>query len=145
MTQDQPLDLSLFGDAHVERYQATNGEEGYLWNGAPCLILTTIGRRTGKTYRHALIFGEDDGRYLLVASQGGAPDHPNWYKNLTANPEVELQVRSDVFIATAHSASAEEKAVLWPIMTKIWPSYDKYQERTDRAIPLVVLERDRIG
>jgi deazaflavin-dependent oxidoreductase (nitroreductase family) len=76
---------------------------------------------------------------LLVASKGGAPDHPLWYLNLEGNPEVEVQVKGDVFPATAHTASGDEKARLWSLMTEIWPNYDAYQERTDRAIPLVVL------
>jgi deazaflavin-dependent oxidoreductase (nitroreductase family) len=132
-------DISLIGDEHVKVYRETNGEQGYLWNGAPILLLTTTGRKSGEPRTSALIFGRDGDDLLLVASQGGAPTHPNWYHNLSANPDVEVQVRGDVFRATARTANDDEKARLWSIMTEVWPNYDAYQERTDRSIPVVVL------
>jgi deazaflavin-dependent oxidoreductase (nitroreductase family) len=132
-------DISLIGDEHVKVYRETNGEQGYLWNGAPILLLTTTGRKSGEARTSALIFGRDGDDLLLVASQGGAPTHPNWYHNLSANPDVEVQVQGDVFPATARTANDDEKARLWSIMTDVWPNYDAYQERTDRAIPVVVL------
>ena len=132
-------DISLIGDEHVKVYRETNGEQGYLWNGAPILLLTTTGRKSGQARTSALIFGRDGDDLLLVASQGGAPTHPNWYHNLSANPDVEVQVEGDVFPATARTATGDEKARLWSIMTDVWPNYDAYQERTDRAIPVVVL------
>ena len=135
------LDLSLFGDAHVERYEATDGAEGYIWNGAPTLVLTTTGRKSGQPRKSALIFGTDGDNFLLIASQGGAPKHPMWYLNLRDNPEVELQVLGDKFRAHARTATPDEKPRLWKIMTESWPSYDVYQTRTERDIPLVVLER----
>lgn len=132
-------DLSIFGEAHVKVYRETNGEQGYLWNGAPILLLTTTGRKSGEPRTSALIFGRDGDDLLLVASKGGAPDHPLWYLNIEANPEVEVQVKGDVFVATAHDATGDEKTRLWSLMTETWPNYDAYQERTDRQIPLVVL------
>jgi deazaflavin-dependent oxidoreductase (nitroreductase family) len=141
MTQKPQLDLSLFGDAHVARYEATDGAEGHIWNGAPILVLTTKGAKSGETRKHALIYGQDGDRYLIVGSVGGAPKHPQWYRNLTANPNVEVQVLGDKFAATARTATPEEKPHLWEIMNKVWPSYDSYQERTDREIPVVILER----
>ena len=135
------LDLSLFGDEHVRRYLETGGEVGYEWNGAPILVLFTKGRKSGQERSHALIFGTDGDRYLLIASQGGAPTHPNWYLNLTADPNVELQVKDERFAATARTAEGEERDRLWKVMTSVWPSYDTYQTRTDRVIPVVVLER----
>ena len=134
-------DISLIGDEHVKVYRETNGETGYLWNGAPILLLTTTGRNSGEPRTSALIFGRDGDDLLLVASQGGAPTHPNWYHNLSANPDVEVQVEGDVFPATARTATDDEKARLWSIMTEVWPNYDSYQERTDRQIPVVVLTR----
>ena len=134
-------DISLIGDEHVKVYRETNGEQGYLWNGAPILLLTTTGRKSGQARTSALIFGRDGDDLLLVASQGGAPTHPNWYHNLSANPDVEVQVEGDVFPATARTATGDEKARLWSIMTDVWPNYDQYQGRTDRQIPLVVLTR----
>ena len=132
-------DISLIGDEHVKVYRETNGEQGYLWNGAEILLLTTTGRTSGQPRTSALIFGRDGDDLLLVASQGGAPTHPNWYHNLSANPDVEVQVQGDVFRATARTANDDEKARLWSIMTNVWPNYDAYQERTDRQIPVVVL------
>ena len=126
---------------HTERYLATDGADGHMWRGAPTLALTTTGRRSGKQHRTMLIYGQDGDRYLIVASKGGAPEHPQWYLNLEAQPEVELQVLGERFKARAHTASPEEKAQLWPIMTKIWPAYDEYQTKTSRDIPVVVLER----
>ena len=90
--------------------------------------------------RTALIFGQADGNYLVVASMGGAPKHPSWYLNLTAHPEVYVQVYDRKFAATARTASAEEKPALWQRMVKIWPDYATYQVKTDREIPIIVLE-----
>ena len=125
---------------HIRRYVESNGEDGHTWRGVPTLLLTTTGRKTGKLRRTALIYGEDDGRYLVVASQGGAKVHPNWYFNLSANPEVEVQVGPEVFRARASTAMADEKPRLWKLMSSIWPAYDDYQERTARDIPVVILQ-----
>lgn len=135
------IDRSLFGAEHVRRYQETDGEVGYLWNGAPILLLTTNGRRTGNPGTTPLIFGRSGDDYVIVASQGGAPEHPGWYRNLEKDPNVELQVKGDRFPARARTATGDERAELWKQMAEIWPSYDQYQERTDREIPVVVLER----
>jgi deazaflavin-dependent oxidoreductase (nitroreductase family) len=134
-------DLSLIGDEHVRRYQETDGEVGYLWNGAPALVLTTTGRTSGEPRDSALIFGADGDACVVVASMGGAPMHPQWYRNLVANPEVQVQVKGDRFTARARTAEGEERDRLWQLMTSIWPNYDQYQERTERVIPVVVLER----
>ena len=135
------LDLSLYGAEHIRVYEETDGAEGYIWNGAPCAILTTTGRKSGEQRKSALIFGQDGDDYLLIASQGGSPKHPMWFLNLRDNPDVELQVKGDKFRARAHIATPDEKPRLWKIMTKGWPSYDTYQTRTERDIPLVVIER----
>lgn len=127
---------------HAEEYLATDGAEGHIWKGAPTLVLITTGRTSGKQRRTMLIYGRDGEKYLLVASQGGAPDHPQWYKNLAANPEVRVQVLAEKFTARARTASPEEKARLWPIMTGHWPAFDDYQKKTTRDIPLVILERE---
>ncbi len=131
----------LFGDEHVKRYEETDGKEGHDWEGTQTLILTTTGRKSGEPRPMALIYGQHGDDYLVVASKGGAPQHPAWYLNLNANPDVEVQVWGDKFNARARTATPEEKQELWPIMTKEWPSYDEYQKKTDREIPLVVLER----
>lgn len=134
-------DLTLMGDEHVAKYRETDGEIGYEWNGAPCLLLTTTGRTSGQPRTVPLIFGPDGDRYVLVASKGGAPDHPNWYQNLAANPTVEVQVKGDVFTATARTVEGEERDRCWAIATSVWPNYDEYVKRTSRVIPVVVLER----
>jgi deazaflavin-dependent oxidoreductase (nitroreductase family) len=131
----------LFGDQHVERYEATDGKEGYDWEGTQALILTTVGRKSGEERKSALIFAEHDGKQLIVASKGGAPEPPAWYLNLQAQPEVKVQVKGDRFTARARDATPEEKPGLWKIMTAEWPAYDEYQTKTDREIPVVVLER----
>jgi len=131
----------LFGQEHVERYRETDGEEGHDWNGTSVLILTTTGRRSGEPRSTPLIYGTHGDDYLVVASKGGAPEHPAWYENLSSDPEVEVQVRGDRFRARARTATAEEKPEMWSTMTERWPPYDEYQTKTDRAIPVVVLER----
>ena len=103
------------------------------------MILTTTGRRSGQPRPQALIYGRDGDDYLVVASMGGAPNHPSWYLNITANPEAEVQVKGDHVRVTGRTASDEEKTRLWKIVTEQWPNYDVYQTRTDRAIPVVVL------
>ena len=95
----------LFGQEHVDRYVATDGEDGHEWEGTQTLLLTTTGRRSGETRVHPLIYGQHGDDYLVVASKGGAPQHPAWYLNLEANPEVEVQVKGDKFKARARTAS----------------------------------------
>jgi deazaflavin-dependent oxidoreductase (nitroreductase family) len=132
----------LFGEEHVRRYIETDGEEGYIWReGSRILLLTTTGRKSGKEHTMPLIFGEDGGSQVLVASRGGAPEHPGWYLNLEANPEVGVQVKGDTFRARARTAEGEERERLWKMMNEIWPHYDEYQTKTTRQIPVVVLDR----
>jgi deazaflavin-dependent oxidoreductase (nitroreductase family) len=132
----------LFGEEHVRRYVETDGEEGHEWQpGVYTLILTTTGRRTGQERPAPLIYGRHGEDYVVVASKGGAPEPPAWYLNLQQRPEVQVQVGAERFPARARTATGEEKADLWPQMTGIWPQYDEYQQKTDREIPVVVLER----
>lgn len=126
---------------HIDRYVATDGKEGHIWKGVTTLLLTVKGRKSGKPYRTALIYGRDGDDYIIVASKGGAPEHPEWYRNLSANPEVAVQVGADQFMAHARTATASERPKLWKIMAEIWPDYNNYQQKTDREIPVVVLER----
>jgi len=131
----------LFGTEHVKRYRATDGEVGHAWRGASVLLLTTRGRRSGEERTTPLIYGSYGDDYLVVASKGGAPQPPSWYRNLEEHPEVAVQVGGERFAARARTARPEEKPDMWRTMTAIWPAYDSYQERTDREIPVVVLER----
>jgi deazaflavin-dependent oxidoreductase (nitroreductase family) len=135
----QPSDLTLLGAEHVRRYQETGGDVGYLWNGVPALLLTTTGRTTGRPRTTPLIFGRDGDDYLVVASVGGMPDHPQWYRNLLAHPPAEIQVKADRIPVVARTAADDEKPRLWSVMTSFWPNYDVYQSRTERTIPVVVL------
>jgi deazaflavin-dependent oxidoreductase (nitroreductase family) len=131
--------MTLFGKEHVDRYRETDGEEGHEWRGTVTLLLTTNGRRSGEQRTTPLIYQPDGDRYVVVASQGGAVQHPGWYFNLSADPNVEVQVKGDRFNATASTAEGEERERLWKLMTATWPAYDQYQTRTDRQIPVVVL------
>ncbi|NRQ39229.1 nitroreductase family deazaflavin-dependent oxidoreductase [Nonomuraea sp. NN258] len=133
----------LYGKEHVQRYQETDGAEGHDWNDTTVLLLTTKGRKSGNPYTTPLIYQESGDDYVVVASKGGDPDHPEWYKNLQATPDVQVQVKADKFAARARTATEEERAQLWPLMTRTWPDYDEYQKKTDRQIPVVVLERTR--
>jgi deazaflavin-dependent oxidoreductase (nitroreductase family) len=131
----------LFGQEHIERYEATDGAEGHDWEGTQTLVLTTTGAKSGAERKSALIYGEHDGDYLVVASKGGAPEPPAWYVNLKKNPDARIQVWGEKLDVTARDATDDEKPELWKIMTGHWPAYDEYQTRTDRQIPVVILER----
>jgi deazaflavin-dependent oxidoreductase (nitroreductase family) len=126
---------------HIRNYVESDGRTGHTWRGVTTLLLTTLGRRSGQWRRTALIYGKDGDRHVVVASYGGSPKHPAWYLNLVEHPEVRVQVGAEKFTARARTADAEEKRRLWPLMTEIWPDYAKYQARTSRDIPVVVLER----
>ncbi len=132
----------LFGEEHVARYRETGGEVGHIWKeGAPILLLTTMGRRTGNETTTPLIYNLDGDTPVIVASKGGAPEHPGWYENLSKTPEVGVQIKGDRFRAIARTAEGEERERLWRLMTEVWPHYDEYAQKTGREIPVVVLER----
>ncbi|MFI0483525.1 nitroreductase family deazaflavin-dependent oxidoreductase [Actinomadura sp. 9N215] len=125
---------------HIRTYVESGGRKGHLYQGLPTLLLTTRGRKSGLLRRTALIYGEDGDHYLLVASNGGASEHPAWYLNLSAHPEVTAQVGADIFAARGRTATPDEKDALWQVMTSVFPLYDSYQAASERDIPLVVLE-----
>ncbi|MEU9104509.1 nitroreductase/quinone reductase family protein [Streptomyces xanthophaeus] len=126
---------------HVRAYVTSAGADGHLWHGVPTLLLTTVGRATGRTVRTPLIYAEDAGRHIVLASGHGAPDHPGWYRNLTAHPEVRLQVGAATLAATARTATPWEREVYWAMMTALWPAYEDDQAAArPREIPLVILE-----
>lgn len=139
MSEYEPSPWEPIAD-HVERYIATDGEDGFIWEGGEVIILTTTGAKSGKERRTPLIRVTDGERYFVVASMGGAPQNPQWFHNMVANPEVTIQDRADVKQLTARIASPEEKAKYWPIAVAAWPDYDKYQESTERDIPLMICE-----
>ena len=134
--------------AHLDLYQRTNGAEGHLVDftraggsaETPCLILKTTGRKSGETKLLPLIYGKDGERFVIVASKGGAPKHPAWYLNLAANPEVGFQVGDKKYRGRATTATGAERERLFKMMAGEFPPYNAYQARTDREIPVVVLE-----
>jgi deazaflavin-dependent oxidoreductase (nitroreductase family) len=147
-----PTELPAWIRDHVKRYQATDGKDGHLWDATvagypgkvPTLLLTTVGRRSGRSLTLPLIYGKSGDDYVIVASRGGHPTHPAWYQNLAAQPRVHVQVLGDRFTATARSADGDEHARLWKLMRDIYPPYDDYQKRaTGRRIPVVVLRREK--
>lgn len=135
-----PIDLSLRGDEHVRRYRETNGEVGHIWNGAPILLLTMKGRRSGEPHTIPIIYTQVGDRYVIIASKGGSPTHPQWYLNVSNDPHVQIQVKADKFEAIARTAETPEREALWAEALKTWPRYDEYQSRTSRRIPVVVIE-----
>jgi deazaflavin-dependent oxidoreductase (nitroreductase family) len=134
-------DITLLGDEHVARYRETNGEVGFLWNGATTLLLTTTGRVSGEPRTVPLIYAADGDHCVVIASKGGAPTHPLWYRNIEAKPGVEVQIRGDRFAARARPLEGDERTRAWQLACAQWPNYNAYQERTTRVIPVVLLER----
>jgi deazaflavin-dependent oxidoreductase (nitroreductase family) len=143
-----PDEQNNWPKGHVSRYLATNGNDGY-WadftavggpEKAPNLILTVTGRRSGNSYTLGLIYGESDGLYIIVGSKGGAPEHPAWYLNLIANPDVQVQIKERKFDAKARVAKGDERAILWKMMSELYGGYADVQKNTEREFPVVVLE-----
>lgn len=124
----------------AELYEATNGLEGGDLRGRPVIVLTSIGARTGKLRKTALMRVEHEGLYAVVASQGGSPKHPVWYHNLKKQPHVELQDGALKRDYTARELAGDEKALWWNRAVETWPAYAAYQAKTDRQIPVFVLE-----
>jgi deazaflavin-dependent oxidoreductase (nitroreductase family) len=143
----EPANIPDFVLAHVRRYLNSDGEDGHLWdsNGLgdhgmiPTLLLTTIGCKSAEPMMVPLIYGEENGDYIVCASRGGAPTNPAWCLNLMANPEVEIQNKSDKFSATARIAEGEERQQLWKLMVDIYPTYSELQTSTERQLPIIVL------
>ena len=134
--------LPDWAQEHMRNYLATDGVDGHIWRGVPTLLLTTVGCKSGAPRMLPLIYGQDGDDYIIVASKGGFPEHPAWYNNLVAQPEVQVQVAADKFAARATTIVVERRQKLWDIMAEIWPPYIDYQQKTDRHIPVVVLARD---
>ena len=140
LTGEYEPGTSEWSRKQTELYEATDGREGDTLRGKPIIVLTSVGAKSGKLRKNALMRVEHDGVYAVVASLGGAPKHPVWYYNLKANPHVELQdgaVRRDYM---AREVTGDEKALWWERAVEAWPDYAGYQEKTDRQIPVFVLE-----
>ncbi len=135
-------DEDLFGAEHVRVYQETGGERGHSWrNGTTILLLTTKGRRSGEPRTTPLIYRADGDRWVIVASKGGAPEDPAWFSNLEADPNATIQVLADEIPVTMSVAEGDERSRLWDLLAEAWPDYNEYQKKTDREIPIVILER----
>jgi proline iminopeptidase len=144
-----PENLPQWMKDHVERYLKSGGADGHMYTAnfpgmeprtVPSLLLVTRGRKTGAKHLFPLFYGNAGNGWFIVASKGGAPDHPGWYKNLLVNPEVELQIGTKTVKARARTVSGAERQKLWDDAVKWWPSYVDYQKKTPREIPVVVLD-----
>jgi deazaflavin-dependent oxidoreductase (nitroreductase family) len=131
---------SAWARKQAERFEATDGAEANTLRGKPIVVLTTVGAKTGKLRKTALMRVEHDGVYAVVASRGGSARNPTWYHNLKANPHVELQDGSMRRDFQARQITGKEKAIWWERALKVWPDYAGYQKRTSREIPVFVLE-----
>ena len=135
---------------HANRYLSSGGTDGHIYEMSqpgrpqirvPSLLLTTTGRKSGEKFIFPLFYGETGtGSYIVVASKGGAPQHPGWYRNLVTNPEVEVQVGPAKMKARARTATGAERTRLWQKALQFWPPYADYQQKTEREIPVVVLD-----
>ncbi len=141
-TADEEVQLSPVDwvAQQARTYEESGGTEGTTLQGAPCLLLDYQGWRTGRWHRTVLIYGEDHDAYLIVASKGGADDHPQWYRSIVANPDVRLRIGPDRFPARARTLSNADKTRVWGQLMELWPPYADYQARTTRDIPVVRLE-----
>jgi deazaflavin-dependent oxidoreductase (nitroreductase family) len=140
LTGEYEPGTSAWSRAQTELYEATNGEQGGDLRGRPVIVLTSVGARTGKLRKTALMRVEHEGVYAVVASLGGAPKNPAWYSNLKKTPHVELQDGPTKRDYTAREVTGDEKAVWWKHAVEAWPDYATYQTRTDRQILVFVLE-----
>ena len=144
-----PASMPGWIQKHVKQYLESGGKDGHMWDSTavggpgplPTLLLTTTGRKSGQKHLVPLIYGKTQGGVVVIASKGGAPEHPGWYRNLSANPDVDVQVGTEKFRARATTVEGAERAKLWGEMVKIYPPYTDYQQKTPRKIPVVVLKR----
>jgi deazaflavin-dependent oxidoreductase (nitroreductase family) len=140
LTGEYEPSTSAWARNQAELYEATNGEQGGHLRGMPVIVLTSVGAKTGKLRKTALMKVEHDGRYLVVASMGGAPKNPVWYHNLKAEPHVELQDGSTKRDYIARELTGDEKATWWARAVAAFPDYAGYQAKTERQIPVFLLE-----
>lgn len=131
---------SEWARSQAEAFEASGGQEAAELRGRPIIVLTTVGAKTGGLRKTALMRVEHDGRYAVVASKGGAPEHPAWYYNLVKNPRVALQDGDDKREYDAHQAEGAERDAWWERAVAAWPDYAEYQKKTERRIELFVLE-----
>jgi len=133
-------DVLAFMRDHIQRYLATDGEDGHIMNGSPCLILNTVGKKSGEPRQAAVIYGNYGSSYIVVASKGGSDTPPAWFVNLEAAGKADIQVKADKMAVKMRIVEGEERAKLWEQMVEIFPDYADYQKKTERVIPVVVLD-----
>ena len=136
----ETTDYNHFNRKLIAEYRANGGKVSGMFAGAPLLLLTTTGAKSGQPRVAPLAYTTDNDRLVVIASKGGAPTHPDWFHNVRANPDVVVQVGRERVPMTARVADDEERAVLWPKLVALYPDYDSYQSWTERVIPVVVLE-----
>ncbi len=141
LTGEYAPSTSAWAREQAELYERTNGAEGNDLRGRPIIVLTTLGAKTGMLRKTALMRVEHDGDYVVVASKGGAPEHPVWHHNLSAHPLCELHDMASKHDYRARLLEGEERALWWDRACTVWPDYANYQLKTERVIPLWVLER----
>lgn len=137
---DNPENILGFMQDHIRRYLATDGADGHLMNGFPCLVLTTTGKKSGEQRQAAVIYGRHGTSYVVVASKGGSDTPPAWFVNLAASGKGHIQVQADKLDVNMRIAEGAEREQLWDMMAKIFPAYLEYQQKTARRIPVVVLD-----
>ena len=144
-----PENLPQWMKEHVDRYLKSGGKDGHMYTTnfpnqpqrtVPSLLLTTTGRKSGERFIFPLFYGKTGDSYLVIASKGGAPQHPGWYRNILANPDVDVQAGTAKMKARARTATGPERARLWKKALEFWPPYADYQKKTEREIPVVVLD-----
>ncbi len=135
-------EINDFNAKLIEDFRANGGEPGGPFAGTPLLVLHSTGAKSGEVREHPMVFHADgDGRLVVVASKGGAPTHPAWYHNLVAHPRATVELGTETFAVDAHEAEGDERARLWTTITGRFPQFAEYQTKTDRRLPLMVLER----
>ena len=141
LTGEYEPSTSAWARKQAEAFEESGGAVAENLRGRPIIVLTSVGAKSGKLRKTALMRVEHEGEYAVVASLGGAPQHPVWYFNLIKQPHVELQDGAEKHDYDAHEVFGDEKAVWWERAVAAWPDYAKYQEKTDRQIPVFVLTR----
>lgn len=135
------MDMTEFNRRIIEEFRANAGKVGGQFAGAPMILITHKGAKSGRTYTTPLVYTRDGDRFVIVASKAGAPDNPDWYYNLIANPVVTVEIGTEKFQARAHATLGEERERLFQAHAKAMPQFNEYKRKTTRQIPVLVLER----
>jgi deazaflavin-dependent oxidoreductase (nitroreductase family) len=133
-------DWNDFNRNVIDEFRQTGGKVSGMFEGAPMILVTHTGAKSGKTYTTPLVYTRDGDDYVIIASKGGAPEHPQWFRNLVANPDVTIEVGNDRFAARARVTEGDERARLFRAQADLMPNFDDYAKATTREIPVVVLE-----